>query len=58
MRHPEHFTAPIEQCVPGTFEVTAADPVEAMQHVLTEVEAWQAARDDRKMTSRFDPLLK
>jgi hypothetical protein len=27
------------------FEVTAADPVEAMERVLVEVEAWQTARD-------------
>ena len=28
------------------FDVTAADPVEAMQLVLAQVEAWQAARDN------------
>lgn len=28
------------------FEVTASDPVEAMQQVLAQVEAWQAARDN------------
>lgn len=32
------------------FHATAADPVEAMRHVLAQVESWQAARDNLPKT--------
>lgn len=52
MRYRFRCTVPLpgSEAYGRQFDVTAADPVEAMQQVLAQVETWQAARDSSRET--------